>query len=155
SRSSYCDSIREMIKRMALLAALFASACTSRQAVPAQAPSQNIDDFFRTFTDEWVQGNPNLAMSSRYFTGEEQDRLDRQLTAQTDAYHRARIQLAKRGLTELKKFDRRTLTDGQRLSAELVEWQLDMVVEEEPYLDFEFPLQQMNGVNVDLVEVLT
>ena len=114
-----------MIKRMALLAVLFACAWTTPQPVPAQAQSQNINDFFRTYTDEWVRGNPNLAMSSRYFTGEEQDRLDRQLTPETDAYHRARVQLAKRGLTEVKKFDRRKFTDGQRLSAELMEWQLD------------------------------
>jgi len=37
----------------------------------------------------------------------------------------------------------------------LMEWQLDMVAKGEPYLDFEFPLQQMNGVNVNLVEVMT
>jgi len=49
----------------------------------AQTPS--IDDFFRDFTTEWVRGNPNLATSNRYFTGDEQDRLERQLTPQTRA----------------------------------------------------------------------
>jgi uncharacterized protein (DUF885 family) len=121
--------------------------------LPCQQP--NIDDFFRNFTAEWVRGNPNLATSSRYFTGEDQDRLERQLTPETLAYRRSRIELARRGLSELAKFDRSQLTETQRVSAELMQWQLDLVVREEPYLDYSFPLQQMSGANVNLVEALT
>lgn len=45
----------------------------------AQAHQQRgIDDFFRDFTAEWVRGNPTGATSSRYFSGDEQDRLERQ-----------------------------------------------------------------------------
>jgi len=47
------------------------------------------------------------------------------------------------------------MTTEQKLSAELLQWQLDMAIGEEPYLDYSFPLQQMNGVNVSLVEGLT
>ena len=36
-----------------------------------------------------------------------------------------------------------------------MEWQLDTVVREEPFLDYTFPLEQMNGVNIGLVETLT
>jgi len=122
-------------------------------SLPGQAPS--IDDFFRDFTAEWVRGNPNLATSDRYFTGEEQDRLERQLTPQTRAYHLTRIQLAKQGLAQLQKFDRSKLTDTQRISADLMQWQLDTVVREEPYLDYTFPLEQMNGANVNLIETMT
>jgi uncharacterized protein (DUF885 family) len=84
-----------------------------------------------------------------------QDRLDRQITAVTAAYQRSRIQLAKRGLSQLRKFNRAAMTDAQRLSADLMEWQLDSVITEEPFLDYTFPLQQMNGVNVRLVELMT
>jgi uncharacterized protein (DUF885 family) len=115
----------------------------------------NIDDFFRDFTAEWIRNNPNLATSSRYFTGEEQDRLERQLTPETLAYRRSRIDLARKGLTELAKFDRIKLSETQRISADLMRWQLDTVVREEPYLDYSFPLQQMSGVNINLVEALT
>ncbi len=121
--------------------------------LPAQQP--NIDDFFRNFTAEWVRSNPNLATSSRYFTGEEQDRLERQLTPETLVYRRSRIELARRGLADLAKFDRSKLNETQRVSAELMQWQLDLVVREEPYLDYSFPLQQMSGANVNLVEALT
>ena len=115
----------------------------------------NIDDFFGDFTAEWIRNNPNLATSSRYFTGEEQDRLERQLTPETLAYRRSRIDLARQGLTELAKFDRSKLSETQRISANLMRWQLDTVVREEPYLDYSFPLQQMSGANINLVEALT
>lgn len=131
----------------------FATALLLAASLPGQTP--NIADFFRDFTATWVRGNPNLATSSRYFNGEEQERLERQLTPQTVAYRRARIQLAKQGLAQLQKFDRGKLTPTQRISADLMRWQLDTVVREEPYLDYTFPLEQMNGANVNLIESLT
>jgi uncharacterized protein (DUF885 family) len=122
---------------------------------PLPAPELTIDDFFRTFTDDWVRHDPNLATSTRYFTGEEQDRLERQLRPETQAWKRDRIRRARQGLAELRKFDRARMTDTQRVSADLMQWQLDTVVREEPYLDFTFPLEQFNGVNVNLIETLT
>jgi uncharacterized protein (DUF885 family) len=124
-------------------------------ALPLPAPESTIDDFFRTFTDDWVRHDPNLATSTRYFTGEEQDRLERQLRPETQAWKRDRIRRARQGLAELRKFDRARMTDTQRVSADLMRWQLDTVVREEPYLDFTFPLEQFNGVNVNLIETLT
>src|ERR1700745_3675860 len=81
-----------------------------------------IDDFFRTFTDDWVRHDPNLATSTRYFTGEEQDRLERQLRPETQAWKRDRIRRARQGLAELRKFDRARMTDTQRVSADLMQW---------------------------------
>jgi len=124
-------------------------------ALPLPAPEQTIDGFFRTFTDDWVRHDPNLATSTRYFTGEEQDRLERQLRPETQAWKRDRIRRARQGLAELRKFDRSRMTETQRVSADLMQWQLDTVVREEPYLDFTFPLEQFNGVNVGLIETLT
>jgi uncharacterized protein (DUF885 family) len=115
----------------------------------------NIEDFFRDFTAEWVRFNPNQATASRFFTGDEQDRLERQLTPLTLEWRRTRIQLAKRGLVELRKFDRSGLTETQRISAEVMQWQLETVVREEPFLDYTFPLEQFNGANVSLPYMLT
>lgn len=120
-----------------------------------RAQQRTINDFFNDFTAEWVRGNPNLATSTRYFTGQEQEGLERQLTSETDGYSRARIALARRGLADLRKFDRATMTDAQRLAADLMDWQLDTVVQEEPFLDYTFPLEQMNGLNVRVIETLT
>jgi uncharacterized protein (DUF885 family) len=116
---------------------------------------RTLDDFFNDFTTQWVRSNPDQATATRYFTGAEQDRLEQQLAPATDAYLRARIELARKGLGELKKFDPAGLTEQQRVSVELAQWQLQTVVDQEPYLDFVFPLEQMNGVNVRVVEALT
>lgn len=124
-------------------------------AAPLPAPEPFIGDFFRDFTADWVRFSPNLAISTRYFTGEEQDRLERQLTPETTAWRRARIQLAQRGLAELRKFDRARMTDTERVSADVMQWQLESVVREEPYLDYAFPLEQFRGANVGLVSTLT
>jgi uncharacterized protein (DUF885 family) len=116
---------------------------------------RSIEDFFNDFTADWVRDDPNLATSTRYFKGPEQDRLERQLTPQTDAYRRGRIRLAKQGLAELRKFDRSKLSDTQHMSADVMEWQLDILVRREPFLDYAYPLQQFNGANVGLVSALT
>ena len=63
-------------------------------ALPLQA--QTIDEFFDRFTAEWVRGNSSLATRLRYFEGEEQDRLDRQITPFDQAYDVERTALAKR-----------------------------------------------------------
>jgi uncharacterized protein (DUF885 family) len=123
--------------------------------IPAQQTTGNIDDFFRGFTAEWIRFSPELATSTRYLKGEEQDRLERQLTPQTLTYRRARIELARKGLAGLAKFNRSTLSATQRLSADLMEWQLKTVADEEPFLDYRLPLNQMEGVNIGLVETLT
>ena len=100
----------------ALAPALHVSMAQERPAViaqaaapPPQAPNpaaRTIDDMFRDFTAEWLRNDPDVATRARYFTGEEQDRLERQLTPRTQAWKRARIQLARRGLAELQTFDR-------------------------------------------------
>ena len=144
--------IRAKRRRFLLGAALL---LTVTAADHLRAQPRTIDDFFADFTAEWVRGNPNLTTSTRYFTGEDQERLEREVTPETDAYRRARINLARRGLADLRKFDRRRMTDAQRLSADLMDWQLDTIVREEPFLDYTFPLEQMNGLNVRVIETLT
>ncbi|HEV8415978.1 MAG TPA: DUF885 domain-containing protein [Bryobacteraceae bacterium] len=142
-----------MLTRRTACLALVAAGAASKSTF-AQPP-RTIDDFFREFTDEWIRINPNLATSLRYFTGAEQDVLERQLTPLTIASARQRLQLARKGLAELRKFDRAGMTDTQRISAEVMAWQLEMVAAEEPYWDYSFPLEQMNGWNVASVERFT
>ena len=124
--------------------------------VCAAGPERSIGDFFNTFTDEWVRYDPNLATRARYFSGDEQDRLERQSTPSSSRdWQLGRIRLAKKGLAELRRFDRARLNDIQRVSADLMESQLEMIIREEPFLDYRFPIQQMSGANVNLVESLT
>jgi uncharacterized protein (DUF885 family) len=133
-----------------------ALAAAAAPFVCSAAPEQTIDDFFNAFTDEWVRYDADSATFYRYFSGDEQDRLERQSTLSWSRdWKLGRIRLAKKGLAELRRFDRARLNDIQRVSADLMESQLDMLVREEPFLDYEFPIQQMNSANVDLVQSLT
>jgi uncharacterized protein (DUF885 family) len=134
---------------------IFCLAAAAAGAEVAFGQTRTIDDFFREFTDEWVRQSPGLATSQRYFTGTEQDRLERTLAPITPGESRKTIALARKGIAGLKAFDGGALSESQRLWAEVMEWQLKMVVDEEPYLDYSFPLQQMNGWNVNVVERFT
>lgn len=123
------------------------------QAKPTSHPG--VDAFFARFTDEWVRADPDLATGARYFSGEEQSQLEQQLTPRTRAYTLERIKRARRGLADLQKFDRSKMSEAQRVSADLMQWQLERVSDNEAYLDYDFPLDQFNGANVGLVEALT
>jgi uncharacterized protein (DUF885 family) len=120
-----------------------------------QAQQRSIDTFFEDFTAEWVRLSPNQATATRYFTGAEQDALEKQLTPQTREWRHRRVELALRGLADLKAFDRARLTASQRLSADLMEWQLKVMVDGEKFEDFTFPLEQFQGANIELVNELT
>ena len=134
-----------------VVAGLIASAFVA--ATPAQ--QRSLDEFFESFTAEWMRGNPNTATSTRYFTGEEQDRLERQITPLTPSYRRERERLARRGLADLRRFDRARMTDAERVSADLMEWQLETIAAGEPFDDLSFPLEQFGGANITLVNALT
>jgi uncharacterized protein (DUF885 family) len=134
---------------------LLLAACAEPPPPPAPAHTASIDEFFERFTDDWVRRNPNLAISTRYFSGEEQDRLSREITPVSHAHDLETIRIARDGLAELATFDREALTPAQRLSADLMRWQLTSLVDDEPYLDYQFPLEQMGGVNVNLPNQFT
>tara|TARA_R110002072_G_scaffold52637_1_gene140052 strand:- start:2740 stop:4509 length:1770 start_codon:yes stop_codon:yes gene_type:complete len=121
----------------------------------AHTQPADIEDFFEQFTADWVRANPNQAISTSFFTGEEQQLLSQQLTPLTPEYRAERISRAREGLAILDTFDPDSLTQTQRISAEAMRWQLQMLVEGEPFNDFDFPLQQMSGANVGLVNQLT
>lgn len=132
---------------------LIAALVLALGAWPAQ--QRSVDDFFRDFTADWVRHDPELAAETRYFTGEEQDRLERQMRPCTLAWRKERIARAKQGLAELRQFDRAKMSEVQQVSADLMQWQLQSIVDEEPYLDYTFPLEQFQGANETLVYGLT
>lgn len=124
-------------------------------AAPVVAAERSLADFFREFTDEWMRGNPNAAAATRYFSGAEQTAFERSLTPETRAWRHARVALAKKGLAELAKFERSKMTHDERISAELMQWQLAMLVEGQAYEDYRFPIDQFNGPNVSIANTLT
>src|SRR5207248_1236905 len=89
-----------------------------------QQPPPSVSNFFNEFTAEWVRGNPNLAASTRYFTGAEQDAFEQQITPATEQFQHERVALAQKGLAQLATFDRARMTETERISADLMQWQL-------------------------------
>src|SRR4026207_2103447 len=76
--------------------------------------SRTVGQFFDDFSAEWMRRRPNQSTASRYFTGAERDRLDRQLTPETTEWRRETVAQARRGLQELARFDRSRMTDAER-----------------------------------------
>lgn len=128
--------------------------CLVVVAVPS-AQQRSIDDFFRTISDDWVRMNPNLAVATRYFSGDEQDRLEQQISSYTDAAERQRLEYIRRGLAELGRFDRSHMSDAQRLSAEVLQYHLQAYLDWAKYDEYVFPLDQFNGANIWLPNALT
>ena len=139
---------------MKIAVAILAAFIVLAADLVARAQTVTVDDVLRDFAAEWVRGDPEFATQTRYFRGVEQDGLERQLTPRTDAFKRARIALARRGLRELQRFDRASMPDAQRLSADVMAWQLQAIIDEEPFLGHSFPLNQYGGANVTLVNAL-
>ncbi|MFW2405003.1 MAG: DUF885 domain-containing protein, partial [Gammaproteobacteria bacterium] len=141
--------------------ALFA--CQSGCGAPDQplsteqpiAPKQSIDAFFDEFTYDWVRANPDMAVRVGYFSGDEQDRLKRQLTPRTRAFELEVIGRARDGIRALDSFDSDALDEARQTSAAVMRWQLETIVAAEPYLDYSFPLNQYGGSNVGLPKQLT
>lgn len=151
---------RFALRRPLILIVALGATWTTAFAAPAQAPALRtaapaIADFFRDYAAERVRMDPNRARATRFFVGAEQDRLERQLTPYTSAFRHAKVALARRGLARLAQFNIARLSDADRLSADIMRWQLQAVVDGEPFLDDYFPLNQFTGANVGLVEQLT
>ncbi len=143
-----------LLVRLALVVILAAGAASNAGA-QQRAPEQPIARFFDAFTDEWMRFHSDFAAGARYFSGEEQERVERMLMPQTREVAVQRIALARKGLAALRRYDRAKLPPADRVSADLMEWQLGMVVEGEPFLDLTFPLEQFGGANINLVNTLT
>jgi uncharacterized protein (DUF885 family) len=120
------------------------------------APESDVDEFFDRFTAKWVRADPQLATRSQYFSGAEQDRLDSQMTPQTAEFRKQLVERARRGLEALRRFDRKRLSASQRISARMLEWQLDDIIRGARYQDHAYLFNQgINGMPGLLIEFLT
>src|SRR5512142_2021012 len=94
---------------------VLASVCMA--VSPVRAADRAFDEFVEAFAAEWMRADPQAATVHQYFSGAEQDALDRQLTSITNPARAARVDTARRGLAALKQFDRARLDPVQRTSA--------------------------------------
>lgn len=122
----------------------------------------DFDSWADELAAEWVRDNPQLATMSQYFSGNEQDALDRQLGLTGHfgvTYGKraadARSAVARHALDELATFDTAQLSDEQRASAAILEWRLRDAIANAPFAKNRFIFSQMIGLHVGLVSFLT
>ena len=114
-----------MKPRLSVLALIFVFlAAGLLRAAPA-----TFDLWAEDFAARWVKLSPQFATRAQYFTGAEQDALDRQLNlgggfGQTYGVKaaQARAALAQQGLDEMKGYPEAALTPQQRTTAAIIRW---------------------------------
>jgi uncharacterized protein (DUF885 family) len=106
-------------------------------------------------TDAMVRSDPEQATQAQYFSGREQDRLDRKLTRDTPAAHAAELAAARTALARLARIDQANLSVQQRASAAAIAWKLQGVIDSDVYRDYAFAFNQFNGVHVQVVNFMT
>src|SRR2546423_9738519 len=99
-----------------MIRAITASLALLLFAAPLPAPESSIDDFFRAFTDEFMRFETDFAAQARYFSGPEQDSVERRIAPRTEASRAVGSRVARKGLDQLRSFDRAKITEAQRLS---------------------------------------
>ena len=124
-------------------------------AAPAARPDAAFSAWADRFAEDWVRRNPQLASSTQYFSGREQEALDRQLTPLTPAQRKHTVALARAGVARLDAFLAGPLGEEQRTSALVMRWSLANAIASEPYEDHGFVFNQFSGVQVGLVNFLT
>ena len=125
------------------------------QTAQAVKPDAAFDTWSDRFAADWVRANPQLATSTQYFDGAEQDALDRRLTPLTQAHRKKMIALAQAGVARLDKFLAGPLGEEQRTSASVMRWSLANTVASAPYEDYQFVFNQFGGTQVGLVNFMT
>ena len=125
--------------------------------VPALALAADpaFDSWADEFAADWMRADPMGATEAQYFSGDEQDALDRLLTPNTLAARAAEVARARAGLETLAKFDRTRFSATQRISADMLAWQLDSIVRNAAFIDQEFVFNQFAGQQVNLVNFLS
>jgi len=136
--------------RLLVLLALF----TSGLAGLGRAAAPTFDQWADGFAVRWVKQNPQFATRAQYFSGAEQDALDRQLSFGVKATQ-ARAALAQAGLKEMAAFPEAALTPQQRTSAAIIRWTLEDAVRSAQFAQQNFVFNQFGGLHLGLVNFLT
>ena len=123
-------------------------------ALPASA-NPAFDTWADRFAAEWVRLSPEQATGLQYFDGAEQAALDQQLTPQTTTRREQRQALARDGLVRLDSWLAGELTPTQRIGAATMRWSLARSVDEHRFADYSFGFNQLWGLHVRQVSLLS
>ncbi|MGZ8287591.1 MAG: DUF885 domain-containing protein [Telluria sp.] len=151
---------------LALLTPFILAACSVSQPVPeaavasppvAKAAQRNpaFGTWSDSFAADWVRLSPERATASQYFSGAEQQALDRKLAPQTTEYRKRYIEMARAGVARLDMFLAGPLDATQRISAQTMRWSLANTLANEPFEDHAFVFSQFSGAHISLVTFMT
>ena len=90
----------------------------------AQGPGVDFGAFVKRYADDWMRFHTNAASSRRYFTGAEEDAIERQIEPVTGKQRNDELELIRRGLNELGRFDRARLAPTDQRSFDIIRWDL-------------------------------
>ena len=127
-----------------------------------QEQRQAFDRFADQLAADWMRANPLAATGEQYFSGAEQDALDRELTA-VDGFGMplmpqdlaAYVARAEEGLSHARQFRAADLSAVQRVSAASLQWQLANLIRLAGFSDSRFVFEQFRGLQVQLVNFMT
>jgi uncharacterized protein (DUF885 family) len=115
---------------------------------------RNIDHFFARVFLEYALEHPLMLSQLRilepygiHFHADDLDDF-------SVAFQRDELRRMERNLELLREYDFDSLPDAQRRSAEILEWFLDTRVAGEPFLLYDYPVNQMNGIQKGLPDFL-
>jgi uncharacterized protein (DUF885 family) len=115
----------------------------------------SFDDWANQVASDKVRKDPEQATRSQYFQGAEQQKLDGQLTPNTQAYRNAEVASAKATLARLNAMNKQALTPQERASAATIAWNLQGTIDGARFEDHRFVFNQFTGLHVQIVNFLT
>ncbi len=157
--------MKHPILLLGILPAIVAAGCgglSKQEALPSASTRASFDQWADKFAADWVQASPQLATRIRYFTGDQRETLDRQLSliGEWDYAYGAkafasRATLAKQGRETLNHFDWKALTPEQQTSAATIRWTTDDMIVAADFPLHRYIFDQFNGLQLDLINHLT
>lgn len=140
-----------MSPKSLFLRLLAAALCLCALAAHA---ATSFDAWSERLADDWMRLSPEFSSMSRYFSGPEQDALDRELSAAGPRRERQRA-LATQGLAELTRWRGTPLTATQQQAAATLQWSLERTLAAQPFEEHGFAFNQLQGLQVRSVNLLT
>ncbi len=128
------------------------TASVEPQATAALA--QDASAFHESFFRDWVSRHPEWSGQLRLF-GDRPDPLGDQLDDLSVEARATEFDFLRRGLAQLRALDRDTQTRQERLTTDIMAWHLDDRLREEAYVLYDYPVNQLFGVQNDLIQLMT
>ncbi len=142
-----------LLARIAFVA--IASVSSLASAASPAAANRAFDTWSENFAADYMRLAPSFATATQYFSGPEQDELDKKLAPLTKEARARSAELARAGIKKLDGFLKGPLSHTQRASAETMRWTLASRLADQPFEDHNFIFSQLGGPQVSFPRLMT